>query len=317
MKALKKMQKYLKACGIECSDVCGYDLFSQFPASVSLRYDACMLTIFGMPRIAFEPKVQESPDELVSVYRKLAAVVHPIAVLDFADSEYSEYLRKSKVNYIVPGRQMYVPPYAVLVPPNAYEWTEKAFLRDFLSPCAQLVFLRTLLFHAKEGNVSYAALQKELSINCVYLTRACQELEYHRLAALDKVGRNRFICLPQERHLLWRSAEKCLRTPVLKRIRYTGNVSNPVTAGYSALSELSDLAPENERIFAMAQSEFRTLEARKIKKYNGVQIEVWRYDPRLLAIEGRVDPLSLYLSLRDSPDARINIAIESLLENVL
>ena len=79
------------------------------------------------------------------------------------------------------------------------------------------------------------------------------------VAALDKVGRNRFICLPQERRLLWRSAEKCLRTPVLKRIRYTGNVSNPVTAGYSALSELSDLAPENERIFAMAQSEFRTL----------------------------------------------------------
>jgi hypothetical protein len=94
-------------------------------------------------------------------------------------------------------------------------------------------------------------------------------------------------------------------------------VNNPVIAGYSALSELSDLVPENERIFAMAQSEVRNLDAEKIKKYNGVQIEVWRYDPRLLADKGRVDPLSLYLSLKDSPDARINIAIESLLENVL
>ena len=317
MKALKKMLKYLKACGIECSDVCGYDLFLQFPASVALRYDAYTLTIFGKPCIAFEPKVQESPDELVSDSRKLAAAAHPIAVLDFADSEYSECLRKAKVDYIVPGRQMYVPPYAVLVPPGAYERTKKAFLRDFLSPCAQLVFLRTLLFHADEGNVSYATLQKELSINGVYLTRACQELEYHRLSMLDKVGRNRFVCLTQERRLLWRSAEKCLRTPVLKRIRYTGNVMNPVTAGYSALSELSDMAPENERIFAMSQSEARGLDAEKIKKYNGVQIEVWRYDPRLLADKGRVDPLSLYLSLKDSPDARINIAVESLLENVL
>ena len=94
-------------------------------------------------------------------------------------------------------------------------------------------------------------------------------------------------------------------------------VMNPVTAGYSALSELSDMAPENERIFAMSQSEARGLDAEKIKKYNGVQIEVWRYDPRLLADKGRVDPLSLYLSLKDSPDARINIAVESLLENVL
>jgi hypothetical protein len=45
-------------------------------------------------------------------------------------------------------------------------------------------------------------------------------------------------------------------------------------------------------------------------------IEAWTYDPRLLAADGRVDALSLYLSLRDSPDERVQQQLESLLEAV-
>lgn len=317
MKAIRRLQKYLKACGIECSCACAYELSSEFPVAIAARYDAQCVKIFDKSYIAVEPKSGVQPDELVMHCRQIATLHHVIAVLDFADQEYSECLRKAKVDYIVPGRQIYVPPYAVLIPPEAYERFDKVFLRDFLSPWAQVILFRIMLFHADEESVPYAELSKELSVRDVYLTRACQELEYHQLATLGKVGRNRFVRLPCDRRLLWQSAEKCLRSPILRRIRYAGKLGLAVTAGYPALVALSDLASEDDPVLAITLAEARKLDKRKIQKYSGVQVEVWRYDPKLLARDGHVDPLSLYMSLKDSPDARVQIALADLLENTL
>lgn len=317
MKTLRKVQKYLKACGIGSSEVSDCDLSAEFPMAIASRYEAMYLTIFGEPRIVLEPNVEVPPDELVDAVRRVAELHRPIVALDFADREYSDLLKKAGVDYIVPGRQVFLPPYATLSPPEAYERTEKAFLREFLSPWAQVVLFRILLFHAEEKSVSYATLRKELRLRDVYLTRACQELEHHRFATLGKEGRNRFICLLGNRRLLWQAAQKRLRTPILKRIRYANSLTNFPKAGCSALEAVSELAPSGEASVAMAQSDIGKLDMDKIQKYSGTEIEIWRYDPCLLSRNGLVDPLSLYMSLKGSPDARIQIAIEGLLEKTL
>jgi hypothetical protein len=45
-------------------------------------------------------------------------------------------------------------------------------------------------------------------------------------------------------------------------------------------------------------------------------LETWSYDPEILASGGLVDPISLWLSLPDSPDERFTAAKEALLEQV-
>jgi hypothetical protein len=45
-----------------------------------------------------------------------------------------------------------------------------------------------------------------------------------------------------------------------------------------------------------------------------VEVQTWTYDPRILASNGVVDRLSLYLSVRGSPDERVAQAAEELLE---
>lgn len=317
MKALRKVQKYLKACGIGSSDASDYDLSTEFPMAIASRYDAMYLRILEEPRIVIEPKAEVPPDELVDAVGQVAELHRPVVALDFADCEYSNLLKKAGVDYIVPGRQVFLPPYATLSPPEAYERAERAFLREFLSPWAQVVLFRILLFHAEEKSVSYAALREELRLRDVYLTRACQELEHHRLAALDKEGRNRLVSFSENRRLLWQTAQKRLRTPILKRIRYADSLTNFPKAGCSALEVTSELAPSGEVSVAMAQSDIKKLNADKIRRYSGTEIEVWRYDPCLLSRNELVDPLSLYMSLKESPDARIQIAIESLLEKTL
>ena len=45
-------------------------------------------------------------------------------------------------------------------------------------------------------------------------------------------------------------------------------------------------------------------------------IEVWRYDPDLLAKNGVIDPLSLYLSIRANDDERIQIELKDLMNSI-
>ena len=46
------------------------------------------------------------------------------------------------------------------------------------------------------------------------------------------------------------------------------------------------------------------------------RIEAWRYTPILLGDHRAVDPLSLHLSLRDTPDERVQQQLAKLLDSV-
>lgn len=45
---------------------------------------------------------------------------------------------------------------------------------------------------------------------------------------------------------------------------------------------------------------------------DGIAVQVWRYEPCMRAKEKTVDPLSLWLSLRDIRDDRIQMALDEL-----
>jgi hypothetical protein len=51
-----------------------------------------------------------------------------------------------------------------------------------------------------------------------------------------------------------------------------------------------------------------------IREDGTVQVELWTYRPEMLAKNGIVDQLSLYLSLREDPDERVSDALETMLE---
>lgn len=44
-----------------------------------------------------------------------------------------------------------------------------------------------------------------------------------------------------------------------------------------------------------------------------IQLEFWKYDPKVLANHTRVDVISLSLSLRESSDERVERAVEEML----
>ena len=117
-------------CGVGCSDVHPYDLSADYPIGLAARFDSVRLTLSGTDYVVIEPKSEMPPDEVIDACRQISATRPVLLAIEFADREYSECLRKAKVDYIVPGRQLYLPPHAVLTPPEAYERYEKLFLRD-------------------------------------------------------------------------------------------------------------------------------------------------------------------------------------------
>ncbi len=53
------------------------------------------------------------------------------------------------------------------------------------------------------------------------------------------------------------------------------------------------------------------------KAMDTAEIELWQYDPQLLADKSCVDPLSLYLSFySNNPDERIALALDELVRGV-
>jgi hypothetical protein len=50
---------------------------------------------------------------------------------------------------------------------------------------------------------------------------------------------------------------------------------------------------------------------------DGIAVQVWRYEPGMQAKKKTVDPLSLWLSLRDNRDDRIQMALDEIKEKFL
>jgi hypothetical protein len=95
----------------------------------------------------------------------------------------------------------------------------------------------------------------------------------------------------------------------------------------SALSEYSDLNPSSQEYFAIEKTEFYELQKSNallnLNEYEGrYALEVWKYNPLTLVDElpnasAVVDPLSLFLSIKNNIDERVEIAGKQILEEFI
>ena len=138
--------------------------------------------------------------------------------------------------------------------------------------------------------------------------------------------------LGKERHLrftktgmpLWEKVLPRLNNPVRKRLYVASSMQagEGNLAGQSALAQYTMLAEPKIPVFAFSTNEWKerlqqdkTLE-RSLPEPGGFEIELWKYVPGQFAIEGRVDRLSLYLSMKDNTDERVQSALDALLRGM-
>ena len=180
----------------------------------------------------------------------------------------------------------------------------------------------SILYDLPRDGVNPAQLAEKLGYTRMTLTRAFDEIEAAGLADVCMEWRERVLRYEGGRKHLWEKSLELMRTPVSKRIQVLTPCTNLplIPAGESALAGCSMLAQPPNPVYAVSSDAWKAMQQTedlrelKIHEPGFIEIEIWKYPPELFARAGTVDPLSLFLSLKDTTDERVEIALDGLME---
>ena len=153
------------------------------------------------------------------------------------------------------------------------------------------------------------------------ISRAARVLERAGLIQRSKDGRRRHLHVHGDPRAVWDRAQSQLRSPVRARSTVpVADLEGALDAGETALSQRTMLAPPPTRTVAVSAGVWSRHGTRHgdrahldaIDEPGTMMVEVWTYPPTSLSRGHAVDPLSLYLSLRDHVDDRVEQARDTL-----
>ncbi|MDA3895898.1 MAG: transcriptional regulator [Desulfobacteraceae bacterium] len=225
------------------------------------------------------------------------------------------------IPFVIPGQQLYWPELGVAA--QARKTARAPAKTETFTPATQAV-----LIYALNGGIKTPTTPKELAGKLGYagmsMTRALDEIEGSGLGQITREGRERLLDFPTDGRTLWQEALPYLRTPVRKILRIKEDHLPPdqrMKAGEIALADLSMLVPPNEPVYALGRRDWKKLADRveqiPVEDTGTCRIELWRYDPALFVKNNRVDHFSLYLSLQDEEDERLEMALVEMMEKTL
>lgn len=242
----------------------------------------------------------------------------------FVHSTISSFNRKRliehKVPFVIPGNQMYLPDLGIDL--REY-FIKKRAKTVILGPSTQAVILYAVTQTMIEP-LNPTQLAEELGYSRMTMTRSLDEIESAELAEVLIVGRKRLVHFDKNRRELWEKALPHLKTPVRENVWLKTMIDElPVCqAGLTALACYSMLTPPKRQVYAAFAKDWKAIKRKyfhKIISYPdeaGCELEVWSYSPGLFANGKIVDQFSLYLSLRDIKDERVESAMEKMMEGI-
>ena len=252
------------------------------------------------------------------VQRELGADL-VLLLLDRAPNAIRRQMVDRKIGFIASGAQLYVPEAFLDLRERAPAFAIASAAS--ISPTTQFLLLAIMQGRGL-GDLNLTELADDLGVSIMSISRTLDELEALQLAKAHHVGRQRRLHMLLRGQKLWEAVQAQLQSPVRKvRVVYAqdGEKIGPL-AGTSALARYTMLAPPRTETRAILAASWKNLAAadtlRPATAFDDERIEgqTWTYDPRILARNGVIDPLSLYLSVRGSPDERVAQAAEELLE---
>lgn len=207
-----------------------------------------------------------------------------------------------------------------------------------MAPGTQLVFL--YLYYGKETDgVNLTRLSRDLGVSKATCTRAVRDLTADGLLTLEAEGTNKWLVPACEKSEFLKKGYGRLRSPVERLIyvkQMPGHIQPSVRmqpldhmqsldhiphflSGLEALSAASLICPEpGDARIAISQKSLGGIPSEEMitrqeyEDFGGTALEVWSYDPALFSEDGRVDDISLLLSLEKDPDERVQMGLDIL-----
>lgn len=218
------------------------------------------------------------------------------------------------VHFIVPGKYVFLP----FLLMNALDSESPYKSTSTLLPPAQFL----LLWHMQKSPLNGKSMNEIAGITGMSqssVSRALTQLNACGIISLEKhPDRTKTVSFVNSGKVLWDMALPHLFSPVIQ-IWYCDGLDDREwpRGGISALSHYSMLAPDPEDTLVMTRDQFNSAK----QSFTGLnhldgdfKIEVWKYAP--LVEDGYVDKLSLYLSLKEDLDPRVEKELEIMLNKI-
>jgi DNA-binding MarR family transcriptional regulator len=224
---------------------------------------------------------------------------------------------EAKIPFVVPGKQLYLPFFAAILR-ERIDADTLAAAGETLMPSAQMLFFAFLLGKKQPLYLSDAA--KRFGITAMSISRAANQLVRAGFVEKKNQGVQKFIDAEVDAKTLFERASPRLTSPVRKEVFIRREDVKPdmFPAGLTALSEVSMLNPPPMPVLGITENEkhFKSVSSELVDSETSAALQIWRYDPRRISQNDKVDALSLYMSLSDDHDERIEQALEEMLQEI-
>jgi len=289
-------------------------LLQALPLFLTSSYDAFETTVFEQTicLLLAKNKTAATPDNLLKQKLLIEKTLAMPAVFVFekvVSYNVKRFIQK-KINFIVPNKQMFVPDLMLDLRKMPATLPPKA---ENLTPIAQLL----LLFHLQKellNSLTIKQLAEKFKQSYLNINRAVNCLKEFGLADLVGGKEKQFFFKAKGKNL-WQQAHLFFQNPVERNV-FTDEILTANKSNINALAHYTMLNDEQKVYYALDRQEFKNQRVETNKYAGDNVIEIWRYSPQVLAENGFVDKLSLYLLLKNTDNERIEIELETLLEGI-
>lgn len=226
-----------------------------------------------------------------------------------------ERLISKGISFIVPGEKMFLP-FAGTFLKRTSPFCQ--IEHDYLGTCAQLIVLGVLQKYLAApvriiDVVDRFGFSKSTAISALF------ELEHFGLGMKEKTNSREIgFYFVSSGKKLWDEVQPFLRNPC-KRTVGLETIPDDHTltlAGVDALAKETMLNTTEPKCFAMSLSEFRKKDIKTVRTATAnCHLQLWLYRPTIF-VPVRIDMLSLYLTLKNNPDERVQMALNKRMEEI-
>lgn len=227
-------------------------------------------------------------------------------------------LIKNNIPFIKFPDQIYLPFFGIMLS-NKIKG-DKTINAEKMMPVTQQLYLYML--YKKSTCIPKYKAAEDLGCSRTSITRASSQLIIMGLITQKKQGKNAFMELKHSNKESLKKAGPYLINPIknIITIRREDLPDSYFYAGESALSEYSMLNPPPIPEVAvykdsLNEKTMNTLDSRWAEPNDElVHVELWNYDPALFSFEGKVDPVSLACTLKETDNERVEDAVNEMME---
>lgn len=297
---------------------------NSIPFVLSNRYSFYELFVLSESFLMLFPKSDEelTPAIIQNDVQRIQTLTAKkvIVVFSHLPSFYRKRLIEYKIQFIVPGNQMYLPLLAIDFREHFYLQKQKP---TTFTPSTQLLLL-FFLQRLRSNPVTPTKLSEWLHFTSMTMSRSLDEIESAGLGETSVEGKERIFYFKKLGRELWAESLSHMRSPVKKQI-WIKNLPHNISlfkAGETALAFCTEMAPPKTEVLAISKDDWKLIESDPLTEQANFSedamclLQVWSYSPSVLSVHNTVDRCSLFLSLKDIADERVHRALDDMVKGI-